>query len=149
MRVPGPSRIGRAPAASESRPSPVVAGRGRRFHEAAGRVEGLEQPFDPPAQLGLVAAGPVEEGGALGRVGPVQGLEEDGAFGTRHGEVPPGSGPMLADVGDGPILNATSGASSRQEIGFPADSAIGDPRAAREPDLRRPGSISRRSQARA
>ena len=132
MRVPGPSRIGRT---GEGRAG-AVAGRGRRFHEAAGLVDGLEQPFDPLAQLGVVAAGPVEEGGALGRVVPVQGLEEDGAFGTRHGEVSPGPEPTLP--------TSATALSSMRRPGRATPRFFGT-----IPARSYSGSISRRSQARA
>src|SRR5205807_5227174 len=53
---------------------------GWRLQEAARLLVALQQPFDPLAQGKVGGASPVQEGGALGRVFFLQGLNEDGLF---------------------------------------------------------------------
>ena len=66
-------------------------------------------------RIRVAAARLFQEGGPLGRVGLLQGVEEDRAFGSwRMSPLKPWS--VMADSGDGSILNATSGAESRQEF---------------------------------
>ena len=135
MREPGPSAIGagrgraagRVPGRNRGRGGGlthgevrILAGRGLGGggEEDAGAHVGLQQFLDLGAERGFTPAGVIEVGGAIGALGPIEGLQEQGlqvGLGRCHRSSLRGS----RDGGSGPAWIPTkryapSGAKVRQ-----------------------------------
>ena len=72
----GPDALGDGRASSTA----AAPGRGRQSRKSSGLLVAPEQRLDPLAQGRVRGAGPVQERRPLGRVVPLQGLDEDGLF---------------------------------------------------------------------